>query len=137
MIFVYQILKEIRKDNKYSQEALAGRIGVSTSYMADLEKKFLPIKYTMLEKWLGFLDIPKDDHLWYLQKHGREKIKMELLKRYPDADSMFISRIADALFFRDHIDKFQLIHLIHETTLTCLLKAPRQADNILDRLRGQ
>jgi len=98
-----------------------------------MENGTYEVSVPRLKDWLGQLDIPKADHLWYLQKHQREVLEEQLSKIAPIRQES-IHRIADFITFFHLIDPTQVEIEIRKQTIKHVLVRPRSADNAIDRI---
>lgn len=125
MIYVYQMLKKIRQNNAYKSSSIQARIGVSETEFRKMESQFVPLSNKLLTDWMSHLDIPKQDHLYYLQKHLREQ-NYEALKQCPSLTDEYVrQRIADLITFNTHITKIGA--LLTSVTLEHIEMQPRSA----------
>jgi transcriptional regulator with XRE-family HTH domain len=135
MIYIYQILKQIRLDNQYNANAIAKLLDISVKDFSRYESDFRPIPRPVLTLWLDSLDIPKQDHKWYIQKHAREYV-YEQLKILPlDVPDQLLTKIADVLVFNKTIDISNIVAYLDKHTLPLVLYKPRSADIASDRIK--
>jgi transcriptional regulator with XRE-family HTH domain len=129
MIYVYQILKQIRKNNKYKRSAVAGRMGLTDARLAKLESEWRHIQRE-LPSWLDHLDVPKQDHEWFFQQHDREKIYQVIRPVCPDPDLAL--RLSDCIALP--VNEQLIKNTILKSTLHILKVQPRQVENVIEEL---
>lgn len=137
MIYVHQILKQIRIDNQYNANAIAKILQVTIKQFSDYETSFRRIPKQLLTAWLLALDISDKDHAWYIQKHNREYILAELQKLSLTVPDQLLTKIADVLVFNKLIDISTLTAHLEKLTLPYVTYKPRSADIASDRIKDR
>lgn len=138
MIYVYQILRQIRLDKKYNANAIATRLHLSERRFSKLESTFTVLYNPLLTDWMEQLDISSTDHPWYIQKNEREFYYTVLRKNFPQLPKQFIERIADTLaFYKDIPHKQDLDANLVRHTISHILLRPRSADVAMDHIKDE
>ena len=136
MIYVYQILRQIRLDKKYNANAIATRLHLSEVRFHKLESTFTVLYNPLLTDWLDQLDISSSEHPWYIQKNEREFYYTVLRKNFPQLPEKFLERIADTLAFYKNIpNKQDLDANLMRHTISHILLRPRSADVAMDHIK--
>lgn len=136
MIYVYQILKQIRLNNQYNANSIAPILHVSAERFRKLENEFSVLFPPLLISWLIALDIHPREHDWYLQKNEREYAYVVLAKNFPNIPKQVLERIADILTFFNKIQgKQDLDNSLMKFTLPHILLRPRSADVVMDQIK--
>lgn len=134
MIHIHQILKHIRKRLDYSPTYIINKLGRNRRTFNEMENKYCAMKPELLISWLNVLDIPPEDHTWFLTHHKKEII-FHKLPREIDVKIRLALATAAALdqdLSDDTINK--VVATIIKDTNPRLLKRPRLVDNVIDRI---
>jgi transcriptional regulator with XRE-family HTH domain len=140
MIFIYQVLKQIRISKSYHANAIAKRLGLTEVQLRVYENSFKLIDASLLTRWLDELDIVSVDHAWYIQKHKREYAYMAITDNliyqisHPQSKDL-IAKLADILVFSDAINIPMLCTQLQKHTLPHILPRPRSADIAMDDIK--
>ena len=140
MIYIYQILRQIRIMRQYNANAIAHRINVPRHKFRDYESKFIYLPTEILTNWLTELDIPEVDHPWFIQRHKREYLYnrlSEFLSSPNDAGKELIIRIADILVFSDRVDISKINIELQKQVMPHLLHRPRSAEAAIDAIKDE
>lgn len=138
MIYVYQLLRQVRLDNKYNANAIAKRLGITDKEFRDYESRFQLIPGSILSDWLDEIDIPSADHAWYIQRHKREYVYNTLSQNITtttDKGNVLLAKLADVLVFFEHIDISLVSSQLTVHTLPHILPKPRSADIATDNIK--
>tara|TARA_R110000868_G_scaffold390677_3_gene660418 strand:+ start:492 stop:920 length:429 start_codon:yes stop_codon:yes gene_type:complete len=138
MIYIYQILKQIRTARQYHANAIAKRLRLSDTQFREYESKFKLIPSSLLSNWLDELDVVPMDHSWYIQRHKREYIYQLLAEHIAvpsDIGNDLIAKMADVLVFYDNIDISSVCTQLQRHTLPHILPRPRSAEIAMDDIK--
>lgn len=134
MIYVYQILKQIRLRLDYSPVYVREKMGKSARRFNELESQFviLPVEY--LRKWLDALDISLEDQEWFVTQHWREINFTHLPVALPVTLRLALATLLTVpeSVSEDTISRVNA--LINAETLKALVKRPRCADIVIDSI---
>jgi len=138
MIYIYQILRQIRLDRQYHANAIAKRLRLSDVQFREYESKFKQIHGSLLSNGLDELDVVPMDHSWFIQRHKREFIYQSLSEHIavptPQGKNL-VAKIADILVFYDSIDISLLCSQLQRHTLPHILPRPRVAEIAMDDIK--
>lgn len=134
MIFLHQILRQIRLDKQFNANAVAKILKLDDKTFHTYETKVKNISDDLMHKWLDALEVPTMDHAWFIQRNKRE-LYYSILKENTSAPSEIITKLADVLAFREQIDVAELCAQIAKKTLPLILLRPRSADIAIDNIR--
>lgn len=140
MIYIYQILRQIRVMRQYNANAIAKNLQLNTKTFNEYETKLKLITNDLMTRWLTELDISDDDHHWYHQKHKREYVTHLLLQHLhsptPQGKEL-IARVADILVFADKIDISTLSIQLQKHVMSHIAYRPRSAEIAIDILKDE
>jgi|JI10StandDraft_1071094.scaffolds.fasta_scaffold354725_3 transcriptional regulator with XRE-family HTH domain len=140
MIYIYQVLKQIRIMRQYNANAIAKNLGLQVKAFSEYESKLKLIPTDLMTRWLTELDISDADHHWYQQKHKREYVT-HLLSQHlhsptPQGKEL-IARVADILVFADKIDISAITVQLQKHVMSHIAYRPRSAEVAIDILKDE
>lgn len=133
---IYQILKQIRLDNGYHAKAIAKLLNLTTKQFTAYETSYKEIPSSLLQQWIKHLDIPPQDHPWYIQRNHREYVMQRLSLSFPFLSKIWVKRLADVIVFHLWIEQKDLLQSqILKQTLSHIIRMPRSADVAMDKIK--
>lgn len=140
MIYIYQILKQRRKQLEYSAKALYTRLEVTKETFIKMESELTNLPPDLLTNWLKHLDIrTQEDIDYFQQKHTREIFMYKLEHVDPRLPDPLLKALADLLSFRSELVADQLAPIVANITalvLPHILSAPRIYSIIVEELEN-
>lgn len=137
MIYVYQILRQIRLNNSYISKSIARDMNISEDKFRKLEASFSTIPTPLLTNWLQAVGVPKADYEWYKQKHSREIKYQILIRSITGVPFSLLERIADVLALNTHLKTQHIEAELRQHTMPYLLIRPRSAEVSIEDIKEQ